>query len=508
MRHLAGHRRRLSGRAAAVTDSLASQAGKALLWTGGGLLAGRLISFVRFLVLARLLAPDDFGLLAIAWVAIELLLTITDLGMVTALVQRAEVSDRHYDTAWTIGLVRALAVAVVLVAGAPLIAGFFDEPRAAAILRVLAIGPVLSAAASIKMAELTRNLQFGRLTMIRLPEAATEAVVSVALAPLLGVWALVAGVLVANLVRLALSYWLAPYRPRVSFDQGSARSLFSFGRWLFVLGILGLASEALLRAAISRRLGTAQLGLFYLAVRLAMLPFTSVESIVASVGVPVHARLQADPRRGARTVQTSLVGMLALLLPGYAVLIVLAESLVDDVLGPRWVGAAPLIRVLAVAATIETVGAAYTPMLFGLGRPRLVAELAALKATLMVAGAWTLTAGVGVIGAAAAWLIADTVVAAGWLLTAVRIVARPVRGFGVQLLAVGAAAAAAALTAAGLDRLWSGAAAVVGAAALAMAIAGVVLLLVDRWLGAGLVDTLTRLFPTMAARLARTRGAG
>jgi O-antigen/teichoic acid export membrane protein len=488
-----------------VTDSLASRAGKALLWTGGGLLAGRLISFLRFLVLARLLTPEDFGLLAIAWVAIEFLLTMTDLGMVTALVQRSEVSDRHYDTAWTIGLVRALVVAVVIFAGAPLIAGFFGEPRATDILRVLAVGPVLSAAASIKMAELTRDLRFGRLTMIRLPEAATEAVVSVALAPVLGVWALVAGVLVANLVRLALSYWLAPYRPRISFDQGSARSLFSFGRWLFVLGILGLASEALLRAVISRRLGTAELGLFYLAVRLAMLPLTSIESIAASVGVPVHARLQADPRRGARTLQTSLVGMLAVLIPGYAVLIVLARSLVEDLLGPRWTGATPLIRVLAAAAAIETIGAACTPMLFGLGRPRFVAGLAALKAALLVAGAWMLTATAGVSGAAVAWLIADTVVAAGWLLTAVRSVAGYLTRLGVQLLAISAATACAALTAWGVDRLWSGAVAVVAAAALALGIAGGTLWVLDRWLGGGLVDTLARLFPMIAGRLTGAR---
>jgi O-antigen/teichoic acid export membrane protein len=490
-----------------VTEPLARQAGKALLWTGGGLLAGRLISFLRFLVLARLLAPEDFGLLAIAWIAIDLLLTLTDLGMVTALVQRSEVSDRHYDTAWTIGLVRALVVAAVLAAGAPLIAGFFDEPRATDILRVLAVGPVLSAAASIKMAELTRNLQFGRLTMIRLPEAATEAVVSVTLAPLLGVWALVAGVLVANIVRLALSYALAPHRPRIAFDQGSAGSLFSFGRWLFVLGILDLAGEALLRATISRRLGTAELGLFYLAVRLTMLPFTSVESIVASIGVPVHARLQADLHRIARTLRTSLAGMLALLVPGYTVLVVLAGSLVGEVLGPRWTGAAPLIRVLAVAAAVQTLGAACTPMMFGLGRPKLVAGLAALKAILLVAGAWALTGAVGVIGAAVAWLVADIVIGAGWLVAAARTVTRPLAGLGGQLLEIGLASAAAALVAVGVDRLSSGTVAVVAAALLAMGVAGVVLWVLDRRLGGGLADTLARLFPAVAGRLARARGA-
>ena len=171
-----------------MRGSLASRTGSALLWNGAGLAVTRLISLVRFVVLARLLTPEDFGLLAIAWVVIELLLTLTDTGMVTALVQRDRVDESQYDTAWTVGIVRALVVAIVLVVGAPLIAQFFGEPRAASILPPLAAAPVLAALASIKIADLTRNLQFRKLTFIRVPEAAVEAVVSIALATLLGVW--------------------------------------------------------------------------------------------------------------------------------------------------------------------------------------------------------------------------------------------------------------------------------------------------------------------------------
>ena len=327
-------------------------------------------------MLARLLTPEDFGLLAIAWVVIELLLTVTDTGMVTALVQRDRVDESQFDTAWTVGIVRALVVAVVLVVGAPLIAQFFGEPRAASMLRVAA-APVLAALASIKIADLTRRLEFRKLTLIRVPEAATEAVVSIALATLLGVWALVVGVLVANLVRVALSYLLAPHRPRISFDQGAARSLFRFGRWLFAVGILGLAGEALLRAVIARRLGIAELGIFYLAMRLVMLPLTSVESAVGSIGMPLHARLQADPVR--RTRPAHLAGRDARAAhPRLCLLIVLAPSLVNEVLGPRWAGAEAPIRVLAAAAAIRVIAAACEPMAVGFGRPQLAAALAAL----------------------------------------------------------------------------------------------------------------------------------
>jgi O-antigen/teichoic acid export membrane protein len=491
-----------------MRGSLASRTGSALLWNGAGLAVTRLISLVRFVVLARLLTPEDFGLLAIAWVVIELLLTLTDTGMVTALVQRDRVDESQFDTAWTVGIVRALVVAIVLVVGAPLIAQFFGEPRAASILPPLAAAPVLAALASIKIADLTRNLQFRKLTFIRVPEAAVEAVVSIALATLLGIWALVVGVLVANLVRVALSYLVAPHRPRISFDQGAARSLFRFGRWLFAVGVLGLAGEALLRAVIARRLGTAELGIFYLAMRLVMLPLTSVESAVGSIGMPLHARLQADPARRTRALRTSLVGMLALLIPGYVLLIVLAPSLVNEVLGARWAGAELPIRVLAAGAAIRVIAAACEPMAVGIGRPQLAAALAAVRLVLVAGLGWALAGAAGLVGASVAWLITEVVVAIGWLLATRNMVVRPVTGLGTQVLAVLVAAAAAGLTALGLDRLLPGLPAVVVAASLGLAVAGGLLWWLDRRLGTGLAQELAGMFPAMGGWLTRARGAG
>jgi O-antigen/teichoic acid export membrane protein len=335
-----------------------------------------------------------------------------------------------------------------------------------------------------------------------------EAVVSIALATLLGVWALVVGVLVANLVRVALSYVLAPHRPRISFDQGAARSLFRFGRWLFAVGVLGLAGEALLRAVIARRLGTAELGVFYLAMRLVMLPLTSVESAVGSIGMPLHARLQADPVRRTRALRTSLVGMLALLVPGYVLLIVLAPSLVHEVLGARWAGAELPIRVLAAGAAIRTIAAACEPMAVGLGRPQLAAALAAVRLVLVAGVGWVLAGAAGLVGASVAWLITEVVVAVGWLLGTARLVVRPVTGLGAQVLAVLAAAAAAGLTALGLDRLLSGLPALVVAGSLGLAVAGGVLWSLDRRLDTGLGRELAAMFPAVAGRLVRARGPG
>ncbi|MCB0316304.1 MAG: oligosaccharide flippase family protein, partial [Calditrichaeota bacterium] len=112
-----------------MSASTAQRAGSALFWKGLQHAGVKAIFFLRLLVLARLLTPDDFGLLAISMVALGILSQVTDFGLVPALVQRADVNEPHYHSAWTLGVLRAMAISAVVFLGAPLIAWAFEEPR-------------------------------------------------------------------------------------------------------------------------------------------------------------------------------------------------------------------------------------------------------------------------------------------------------------------------------------------------------------------------------------------
>jgi O-antigen/teichoic acid export membrane protein len=208
----------------AMSQPIAQTADTALFWKGIQYAGIKVIFFVRLLILARLLAPDDFGLLAISMVAIDVMTRMTDFGLSPALVQRESSERLHYDTAWTVGLVRASLVTGIVLLVAPLVADLFNDPRATNLIRVLAFRPLFESLASIKMAELIRNLRFRDLTFIKLPEALVNTIVAVALAPTIGVWTLVAGVLAGQLAVLIISYILAPHRPRLSFNREAARS--------------------------------------------------------------------------------------------------------------------------------------------------------------------------------------------------------------------------------------------------------------------------------------------
>ncbi len=484
-----------------MSAPLERDAGSAVVWKGAQLAFQRGLALLRLLILARLLLPDDFGLLSIALVAVNTLVTLTDVGMIPALVQRREVDEAHYDAAWTVGVVRGLAISAAVVAAAPAIAALFGEPRAAGVIRVLAAKPLIDALASIQLARLTRELRFRSLAFAGSPAAVVEAVVAIALARHLGVWALVAGILAGAVTSVVLSYVFAPHRPRLVFDLSPARPLVRYGRWIFATQVLALAGSTVLQVVISRRLGAASLGIYYLAMKLAFFPSEVASEVVGAVAFPLYARLQDDARRAARAFQAIVTGLATALVPVYALFLALAPELAGTVLGERWAGTAPLLRILAVVGIVGLFGDAAVPLLKGLGRPYQVVALETVQSALMIALVGWLASRWGVAGAAFAWLPA---VAASQALAVVfvrRTLGRPLGQLPRPAAAILLAGAFGGALAAALARLLPGLAGFAAAAAVGAAAVTVLLWAADRRLRLGLASDLGRAFPQLTRLL-------
>ena len=481
-----------------MTEPLSKQAGRAVRWRVAQLVGVNAIFLIRVLVLARILAPDAFGLLAIALVPIGILLQASELGMVPALVQARAPQRRHYDVAWTIGLVRGVLTAGLVFVLAPWVAGVSGEPSAAPVTRALALQPLLLAISSIRIADLQRELDFRPLAILHLGEAIANTVVAVALAPRFGVWALVAGMLAGSFGRLVISYAVAPHAPRLAFQREAARSLIQFGQWVFVAALLSTLGGALLRILISRELGVAELGIYYLATRLTFLLGGTVIDVGSSVAFPIYARLQEELEEAVRVFRAVWSATMALIVPGFALLMALAPSLVSDVLGPHWQGTEPVLRILAAVCILSLFGDVSGPIWQGMGQPWRNALIEGLQTTVLLLGVWWLTSRAGVVGAALAWLPA---VAVTQLLSARflrRVLPHPMRGLGRIGLAVGTSAIAGAATAAGLDAAVAGlpGTALAGIAGAAVAFGG--LWLADRRLDLGLERSLQRVFPQLS----------
>jgi PST family polysaccharide transporter len=348
------------------------------------------------------------------------------------------------------------------------------------------------------MAELIRNLRFRDLTLIKQPEALVNTIVAVALAPTKGVWTLVAGVLAGQLDVLIISYILAPHRPRLSFNREAARSLLQFGRWIFMFSLIAVMGSSVLRLFITRELGTAELGLYYLAVSLAFLPSEVASQVVGEVTFPLYARLQSNRAQMSKVFRSMFTGVLAVLMPVCALLIALAPDLVQDVLGSKWEGTAPVIRILALASVISLLGATVVPLFHGIGKPSRVVVLEIVQTTFMLGGFWVFAPRWGLTGVAVAQLFAITTSQffSAWFTT--NLLPRPFLGFLKPLAAIIIISITGAIIAREFNILLPGWVGLFLGSGLAMIGMGWGLWASDRRLELGMVDSLALAFPQMA----------
>jgi PST family polysaccharide transporter/lipopolysaccharide exporter len=483
------------------TEPLATRTGRALFWKSVQLVGVKLIFILRLAILARLLQPDAFGLLAIALIPVDLLLNITDLGMVPALVQRQDVDKEHYDTAWSIGLYRALVIAALVLLAAPLIAWLAGEPRATNLIRLLALAPLIEAVASIRIADLIRRLDFRSLASIDLAKALVITVVSAALALPLGVWALIIGRLAGAAAYVVASYVAAPYRPEVRVVRSAARALIQFGRWILVTSVFAVAGSVVLRLVVSRRLGAAELGVYFLAARVAFLPGEVASELVGAVAFPVYARLQSDLERTRQVFRAVLTGLFAILAPVCLLLVALAPSIAEEILGPNWTATAPVIRLLAIATLLGILGEVAVPVFKGIGQPYRIAALEAAQSLVLVVLVWWLADKYGIVGAAVAWIPAVLLSQILCIAFLRRALTSPFLGLGLRLVAILAVTALGGTLAWFVDARVDGLSGLLLATALGAGLTLSLLWLLDRTLGLELEEVVVQTFPPLARML-------
>jgi len=329
------------------------RAGRALLWKGMQLGVSKLLYLLGTLILGHLLAPKEFGLVAIATVAITTIMTATETGMTSALVQASSREQAHYDVAWTVGFLRGLIVCSVLLLAAPLVARLFGEERAASLVRLMAFLPLISSVASPRMADLIRELQFSRLAPVAIVAVMVEIGLAIALAGKLGGAAIILGKLAGASTTTIASYLLAPHRPRFRPNYASAQHLLAFGRWLFAIGLTAVVSDLFIKVLIARRLSVNDLGLFSMSDKLAEVPTQAANESIGAVAFPLYARLRSDVPRLQTAIRAHLTGLMFFLFPATAIIIALAHPLEVRVLGPSWSGISLLIVLFALGYVFE-----------------------------------------------------------------------------------------------------------------------------------------------------------
>ena len=370
----------------------------------------RVAILVRTVILARLLVPDDFGLMAIAVLAITLVDRLTQSGFDQALVQRRDDIRQYLDTAWTVQVIRGAAMAAALAVSAPLIARFFDTPDATAIIRVLAIAVLVRGLANIAVVYFVKDLRFDLRFRFEIAQSLTDAVVSIIAAVILrNVWALVLGVLAGSLARVIASYIVHPYRPRLRWQTGHALMLFGFGKWVFLSNLLAYATTNLDDIVVGRLLGITSLGLYRMAYNFSQAVATEIGQTINQVAFPTYSMLQDAAERLKTAYVAALHTVAFASVPVAFGIAVVAPDLTIGLLGEEW---APMIRatqILSIAGLGRAIGATSGPLFDGMGRPDIQAKINTLDLAILIALLYPAINRFGINGAAGAVAVSFTV---------------------------------------------------------------------------------------------------
>ncbi len=392
-----------AGGQAGPEPSLTGRVVKGAAWVFAGKLAGRGMSLVKLVVLARLLSPEDFGLFGIVMLAIAALQTFTQTGFNTALIQRKDNTEDYLDTAWTVQIIRGLVLAGLLYASAPLVGWFFEEPRAVPLLRVMCAAVAVSGFVNIGTIYFRKELQFHKQVLWDTASSFVGLVVGVVLAyQLRSVWALVWAGLAAAPVRVILSYAIHPYRPRPGLDYAQAGQLFAFGKWVLGTSVVVFLATHGDDAFLGKIAGAVALGLYQIAYRISNAPATEVTHLANAVMMPAYAKLQSDRRRLGRAFLDVFEVVVTLALPLTAFIIFAAPQIVLGLLGPKWADAILPAQILALAGFIRAVAATGGPLFVGSGRPHMDFWMNLGRVSIIALAIYPLTVFWGVAGTSAA----------------------------------------------------------------------------------------------------------
>jgi O-antigen/teichoic acid export membrane protein len=389
----------------------------------------QVVTFVVAAVLAHFVAPADFGLVALASVAIVVATTLQESGLGLALIRQRTDLDDAAGTVFVFNGVAGVALYGVAFVTAPLLADVFSQPGLTAVLRVLAIVLVIRALGITPGALIEREMTFSKRAQGELGGAAVQALVAVPLAISgAGVWSLVAGQLAAQIVQSTVFWLVTPLRPSPRrFRFRTLRELARFGRHMTLANLIALVDQNIDTATVGRLLDGADVGYYNMAWRLSNLPATGIGYIVGRVMFPAYSTLQQDKVAFRHVFLTNVRRIALVSLPVGVGILLAAHPIVVAVFGRRWEPAVAPLQILAVFGVVRAFAGTTAPVLQAAGRPQLIVMLNIWQLAALCAGLFALTPPFGIKGAAAAVTLAAVagLVPAFWL--ALRTLELPLR---------------------------------------------------------------------------------
>jgi lipopolysaccharide exporter len=368
-------------------------------------LADRSLGLVSTLILARLLMPADFGIVAMATSLMALIELFSAFGMDTALIQRRDATVTHYNSAWTLNVLAGLLVGLLMFAIAVPASHFYSEPKVVLVIITVGVGAVLQGLENVGVVDFRKELQFDKEFRYLMAKRFIGFGLTVPLAFWLqNYWALVLGNLGTRAIVLGLSYAVHPFRPR--FSLGAARELMGFSKWLVLLNGLAFLRERSADFIIGRVSGPATLGTFSVASQIASMPSTELIAPINRAVLPAYAKLANDRPALARQYLSVMSGIALLGVPAVTGLAAVAPLAVMLALGPKWREAALVLEILVFFGITQVLQTNAYSAFLAIGKPKVFAKINGIHVAALLTSLLLLTPRYGLVGTAWAFVIA------------------------------------------------------------------------------------------------------
>ncbi len=378
----------------------------AISWTGSAAAFGYVLQFFRAMIVARLLAPADFGVFGLAFLVLSAVEVFTEFGFSSALIahrqENEEARDSALNTIWTLDLARRGLLAVLIAATAYPISTYFSDSRLFGVLLAVSPYTFLVGLQNVGLVQLQKELSF---KAVALQKQAADVVTTIAVVAIAyftrNVWALVWAQYVDLAIRVPASYVLCKYRPRLELNRGAIRRGFAFGKHMFVIGVLTYVNTQFDNLVVGRSLGTAVLGAYLVAYRLAMLPVDLLAAVLGTVLFPAYAKVSHERPADLPDLFLKSSNLSAYVLSAiFGVLAIVSTEAIHIVYGRKWDAAIPMLAVLVLVGLFRGITRTVSPVLMALERPDLDAICKAIEVALFIPLTLWGVARAGALGAA------------------------------------------------------------------------------------------------------------
>ena len=361
----------------------------------------KILSLIRLIIIGRILAPSDFGLMGIALLTMSALETFSTFGFKQALIQKKENIDNYLDAAWTVLIIRGFVVFIIVYLVAPYVAFFFHTPEVKPIIQVLGLVTFFQAFANIGVIFFHKELEFNKVFIYRFVGISTNFIVAVVAAIVLrSVWALVLGLIAEKVVSFFISYLIHPYRPHLSRDIGKAKELFGFGKWILGSSVLVFVGEHIDDIFVGRVLSAMALGFYQMAYRISNMLETEITQVISNVAFPAYAKIQDKQARLRKAYFRIMRLIFAVSLPITIGMVLLAPEFTWIFLSEKWMPMVTIMQLLAVAGLIKSIVSTGSPLFVGSGFPKYEFYMQLIRGLIIIIIIYPLIIYMGISGAA------------------------------------------------------------------------------------------------------------